>query len=166
MIAAGTWDDDWERPVPAASAADPALPCLKKDNCIRNGRHRSVFRAEASIRLYVQKYGEETCALLTVTTPSECLEAKEFQAKWHSYQTNIVREYISHWVWTRERQPRSGNWHCHAVVNVGWDVKTNFPFEQVSSGFYANVDCRLENYGSGCARRRLFMVSGGQNLSR
>jgi len=43
----------------------------------------------------------------------------------------------------RERQPRSGNWHAHAVVNVGWDIKTSFPFDQVRRGFYANVDQQL-----------------------
>jgi hypothetical protein len=46
-------------------------------------------------------------------------------------------------MWDRERQPRSGNWHAHAVVNVGWDIKTGFPFDQVAAGVYANVDSRL-----------------------
>lgn len=135
--------DDWDGLGPAAPAAAPALPCLKKDNCIRAGRHRSVFRAEESIRLYVQKYGESKCALLTVTTPSECLEAKAFQVKWHSFHSNVVRKLFPSGMWTRERQPRSGNWHAHGVVNVGWDVRTGFPFEQVSAGFYANVDPKL-----------------------
>ena len=46
-------------------------------------------------------------------------------------------------MWTRERQPRSGNWHAHAIVNVGWDIKTGFPGDQVQTGFYANVDPKL-----------------------
>jgi hypothetical protein len=48
-------------------------------------------------------------------------------------------------MWTRERQPRSGNWHAHAAVNVGWDIKADFPKEQVQRRFYANVDPRLRN---------------------
>jgi hypothetical protein len=46
-------------------------------------------------------------------------------------------------MWVRERQPRTGNWHAHAVVNLGWDIRSNFPFDQVTKGFYANVDPRL-----------------------
>jgi hypothetical protein len=38
-----------------------------------------------------------------------------------------------------------GDRHAHAVVNVGWDIKTDFPREQVARGFYANVDSRLRN---------------------
>src|SRR5205807_5987434 len=30
-----------------------------------------------------------------------------------------------------------------AAVNVGWDIKTSFPRDQVVKGFYANVDSRL-----------------------
>ncbi len=136
-------DDDWERPVPAARAAGPVLPSLKKDNCIRPGRHRSVFRAEESIRLYIQKYGENNCALLTVTTPSECLEATAFQAKWHSFHSNVLRKKFRTGMWTRERQERTGNWHAHAVVNLGWDVRTAFPFAEVAARIYKNVDPRL-----------------------
>lgn len=136
-------DDDWDRPVPAAPAAGPVLPCLKKDNCIRSGRHRSVFRAEESIRLYVQKHGENNCALLTITTPAECLEAKQFQAKWHSYHSNVLRKMFATGMWVRERQPRTGNWHSHAVVALEWDVRTGFPFDEVRARRYKDVDPRL-----------------------
>jgi len=66
----------------------------------------------------------------------------EFQGKWHSY-LNAVKKIFPTGIWTRERQPRSGNWHAHAVVNVGWDIQTNFPREQVHRRFYVNVDPRL-----------------------
>jgi hypothetical protein len=126
-----------------ASAALPRLPCLKKDNCIRNGRHRSVFIAQENIRLYIWKHGRENVGFLTITTPSECLEPSAFQEKWHSYLTNVVRKMFATGMWARERQPRSGNWHAHAVVNVGWDIRTGFPFDQVEKKFYATVDPRL-----------------------
>jgi hypothetical protein len=64
---------------------------------------------------------------------------------WHSFRTHILTEYFPTGMWTRERQPRTGNWHAHAVVNVGWDIKSGFPFEQVKSRFYANVDPRLRD---------------------
>lgn len=159
--AAASADDDWDRPGRAAPAAAPALPCLKKDNCIRPGRHRSVFRAEESIRLYVQKYDENNCALLTITTPSECLEARHFQAKWHSYLSNILRKMFPTGMWTRERQPRSGNWHSHAIVDMGWDVRTGFPFNEVNASVYKNVDVRLRDIW-----KRLRDTSSGHGFGR
>jgi hypothetical protein len=126
-----------------ATAPLPRLPCLKKDNCIVNGRYRSVFVAQENIRLYIWKHGEQNIGALTVTA-AECLEAADFQLKWHSY-LNALKKRFPTGMWTRERQPRSGNWHAHAAVNVGWGIKTDFPRDQVQRGFYANVDSRLRD---------------------
>ncbi len=134
-------EDNQERPDAVASATAPALPSLKKDNCITNGRYRSVFVAQENIRLFIWKAGEENIGALTVTA-ADCLEVREFQDKWHSY-LNAVKKELPCGIWTRERQPRSGNWHAHAAVNVGWDIKTGFPREQVAKGFYANVDLKV-----------------------
>jgi hypothetical protein len=111
--------------------------------CIVNGRYRSIFVAQENIRLYIWKYGEQNIGALTVTA-ADCLEAQEFQSKWHSY-LNALKKKFPTGMWTRERQPRSGNWHAHAAVNVGWDIKTDFPRDQVQRGFYANVDSRLRD---------------------
>ena len=124
-----------------ALAPLPRLPCLRKDNCIVNGRYRSVFVAEENIRLYIWKHGEQNIGALTVTA-ADCLESTDFQSRWHSY-LNAMKKRFSTGMWTRERQPRSGNWHAHAAVNVGWDIKTDFPRDQVQRGFYANVDPKL-----------------------
>jgi hypothetical protein len=117
----------------------PGLPSLQKDNCTRKGRGKAVFVAEENIRLYIEKFGVERVGLLTVTTPIACLLASDFQSKWHSFQSHALKESFPTGIWVRERQPRSGNWHAHAVVNAGWDIKTGFPFDQVEDGFYANV---------------------------
>jgi hypothetical protein len=141
MIAcAGPTDDSEERGL-RRGAPLPRLPCLKKDNCIINGRYRSVFVAQENIRLFIWKFGEHNVGALTVTV-ADCIEASDFQKKWHSF-LNALREIFPTGMWTRERQPRSGNWHAHAAVNVGWDIQTNFPREQVQRGFYANVNSNL-----------------------
>jgi hypothetical protein len=64
-------------------------------------------------------------------------------------------------MWTRERQPRSGNWHAHAVVNVGRDIKTKFPRNQVQLGFYANVDPKLRELW-----KRLRQISESHGFGR
>ncbi|PYJ17612.1 MAG: hypothetical protein DME96_05445 [Verrucomicrobia bacterium] len=119
----------------------PRLPCLQSDNCIRTSRRKQLFVAQENLRLYIWKHGEQNIGSLTVTA-ADCLEAADFQSKWHSY-LNALKKIFATGMWTRERQPRSGNWHAHAGVNVGWDIKTDFPRDQVQRGFYANVDPRL-----------------------
>jgi len=42
-------------------------------------------------------------------------------------------------MWTRERQPRSGNWHAHCVVSLGRDIKSGFPIAEVEVSNYRNV---------------------------
>ena len=141
MSAAQSPHEDGNWPDAVAPATAPALPSLKKDNCIVNGNYRAVFVAQENIRLYIWKFGATNVCALTVTV-SDCLSLIDFQSKWHSF-LNALKKIFPTGVWMRERQPRSGNWHAHAVVNVGWDIKTNFPWEQVRTGFYPNVDPRL-----------------------
>lgn len=134
----------WNGPLPAtaapgtgAAAAGVALPSLKKDNFHRKQNWKSRFVAEENLRGYILKFGELNVGLLTVTV-SECLSAKEFQAMWHPFMKALQRHFPTG-MWVRERQPRSGNWHAHCVVDVGRDFKTGFPFSQVEKRFYANV---------------------------
>ncbi len=98
--------------------------------------------AQENLRLYVEHFGENNVALLTLTMPTLCLSATEFQKSWHSMRTHALKKEFDTGMWIRERQPRTGSWHAHAVVNVGYDIRTGFPFDQVERGFYANVDGR------------------------
>src|ERR1700740_1437529 len=91
-------DDSGERGL-RRGAPHPRLPSLKKDNCIRNGRYRSVLVVEENVRLYVWKHGLENIGFLTVTTAFECLEPSAFQGKWHSYLTNVVCKIFPSGIW-------------------------------------------------------------------
>jgi hypothetical protein len=143
MIAcAAPADDPGERGL-RRGAPLPRLPSLKTDNCIRTSRRKQLFVAQENIRLYIEKFGKNNVAVLTITTPSECLSASDFQAKWRSFRTNVIVRMFPTGMWVRERQPRTGNWHSHAVVDLGWDVRTGFPFDEVKRGLYANVQLRL-----------------------
>jgi hypothetical protein len=123
-----------------APAPLPRLPCLKTDNCIRTSRRKQLFVAQENIRLYIEKFGKNNVAVLTITTPSECLSACDFQTRWRSFRTNVIVRMFPTGMWVRERQPRTGSWHSHAVVDLGRDIRNGFPFEEVRKGFYANVD--------------------------
>jgi len=52
-------NDDWERPVPAASAADPALPCLKSSSLNGRTNRKPLFAAQENMRGYVRRVGED-----------------------------------------------------------------------------------------------------------
>jgi hypothetical protein len=131
---------DGQRRVPTASAAGPALPSLLKDNCIGKQNRKSRFVAQENIRLYIERCGINNTGVLTITTPDSCLNAFQFQKKWHSLRTNQLKKLFPTGMWTRERQPRSGNWHAHCVVDLGRDIKTAFPFGEVQRHIYRNVD--------------------------
>jgi hypothetical protein len=143
MIASTSPVDDSGERGSRRGAPLPRLPCLKTDNCIRTSRRKQLFVAQENIRLYIEKFGVNNVGVLTITMPSECLSARKFQEKWHSFRTNVIGRIFRTGMWVRERQPRTGNWHSHAVVNVGRDIRSDFPFDQVNSRFYANVDPAL-----------------------
>jgi hypothetical protein len=137
-------DDSRERGL-RREAPLPRLPCLKADNCIRTHGSKPLFVARENIRLYIEKFGVNNVGVLTVTTPSECLSAHAFQEKWHPFRTNVLTRLFSTGMWVRERQPRTGNWHAHAVVNVGWDIRSSFPFAEVSRRNYRGVSPELRS---------------------
>jgi len=97
---------------------------------------------EENIRLLIHYTGENNIGVLLLTLP-DGLSIKEFQKKWHSFLTGALKKMFPTGMWTRERQPRSGCWHCHAVVDMGRDIRTSFPFDEVSRKDYRNVDRRL-----------------------
>ncbi len=123
-----------------AGAAAPAAPFprLEEDNCNRKHSKKGRFSAEVNILGYITEHGENNVAELVVTM-SDCLSSKEFQKKWHSFLTGFLKKRFPSGMWTRERQPRSGNWHAHCVVNLGRDIKTGFPIAEVEAGNYCNV---------------------------
>ena len=155
-----------------ALAGAPALPCLLRDNSIRRVPARSYFRVVESVRLYIEAHGVERCGFLTITVADDCTEAKEFQRRWNSWLTNVGRGLLPSGVWIRQRQ-RRGAWHLHAVVDVGFDIRTGFPWEQVAMRHYGGVDQRLrdrwellrdsaKSYGFGRTELLPIRATGGQ----
>ena len=92
--------------------------------------------------MFIQFTGENNIGVFLLTLP-DGLSIKEFQKKWHSFLTGVLRKIFPTGMWTRERQPRSGCWHCHAVVDMRRDIKTGFPFDEVARKDYRNVDREL-----------------------
>ena len=145
------------------SGGAPGLPSLKKDNCIRRYRFKPVFVAQENIRLYIEKFGERNVGVLTVTTPSACLLAAEFQRMWHSFQSNVLKELFPTGMWNRERQPRSGNWHAHpSSTSAGTlrQVSLSMRSKLASTRMWMPVFGR---FGRSCGREVAHAVSDALN---
>jgi hypothetical protein len=126
------------RALAGASASAAPFPRLEEDKCNRKHSRKGRFSAEMNILGYIREHGENNVAELVVTA-SDCLSSKEFQKKWHSFLTGFLKKRFPSGMWTRERQPRSGNWHAHCAVKLGRDIKTSFPIAEVEAGDYRNV---------------------------
>ena len=108
------------RALAGASAPAAPFPRLEEDNCNRKHSRKGRFSAEMNILGYIREHGENNVAEL-VATASDCLSVKEFLKKWHSFLTGFLKKRFASGMWTRERQPRSGNWHAHCAVSLGCD---------------------------------------------
>jgi hypothetical protein len=129
----------------AASAAHPRLPCQESSSLNGRTNRKRLFAAQENMRGYVRRVGEDRIGVLTLTTADECRSLREFQRRWNSLMTNFVRRLWKSGVWVRERQMRTGNWHGHALVDVGFEIRPEFPFEEVANSNYRNVDDRVRD---------------------
>jgi hypothetical protein len=121
----------------------PRFPCIREGQLhrsnVRKGRRKQVAAARLRLRALVERVGIKRIAVLTVTTADECRSSADFQRRWHSFRTHVLSRWLTPGVWMRERQPRTGNWHAHALVDAGFDIQTEFPFEDVSRNNYRSV---------------------------
>jgi len=123
----------------------PRLPCHKSSSLNRRTNRKSQFAAQQNMRGYVRRVGEDRIGVLTLTTADECRSLREFQRRWNSLMTNFIRRLWKSGVWVRERQMRTGNWHGHALVDVGFEIRQGFPFEEVARCNYGKVDRRVRD---------------------
>lgn len=123
-------------PAACSAGAAPALSLAQKDNC--NNR-RSQFVAEQNIGWYIRFSGEDRVMVGYLTCPG-AQSLIEFQRKWHSFLTGVLSKVFVSGMWVRERQSRTGEWHAHFVVVVGFDVRSRYPWEEVARRDYRNVD--------------------------
>ena len=127
------------RPDAGASAPAPAFLHLGKDKC--NGSGKSKFVAEENIRYLFSLQARITSAFSSRLFLMVC---RLRNSKRNGTVFNwSAPQNLSEWDVDAERQPRSGCWHCHAVVDMRRDIKTGFPFEEVARKDYRNVDREL-----------------------
>ena len=98
------------------------------------------------MRGYVKQVGEDRIGVLTLTTADECRSLREFQRRWNSLDDKFRSSFVEkRSVGCGSGRMRTGNWHGHALVDLGFDFRPEFPFEEVARRNYRNVDGRVRD---------------------
>ena len=148
----------------AGGSAEGALPCLYSNNSNKEPdlEHRlSCVKALCGILSPYHKKQAQTLfanvqrlislapslghvGFLTLTTPDNCSDSKEFQRRWNSFKTSFLsRSYwFRSYIGVYERQKR-GAWHLHLVVILPYDIRSGCDFDQFERRNYRTAPAVL-----------------------
>ena len=140
--------DSPRSPSERSEEREPGLPCQKSSNSIErvSAHHRKAAACLAwNVAALVERHGLAKLGFLTVTPPDHCTDRAEWQRRWNSFATNVLRRRYPDWLRVVERMG-SRRIHAHCLVALPFDVRTGFDFEAVSKGDYrsASSDLRAE----------------------
>ena len=128
--------------VAAGTAPAPAaLSLAKKGN---GNNRRTQFVAEMNISCYIRFAGESQIMVGYLTCPG-AQSLVEFQRMWKSFLNGVLKKRFPSGMAVRERQSRTGDWHAHFVVHVGFDVRSGYPWNSVKMREYRGVDSRIRD---------------------
>lgn len=88
-----------------------------------------------NLQSLIRRVGEEKVGFVTLTFPDNCADAKEAQARYHSFHTHFLKPRGLETICVPERQER-GAWHYHLATAFPWDIRSGFDFEA-----YRNWQC-------------------------
>src|SRR5688572_11685509 len=128
-----------------SESASGALPCQKSSNSIRRPslHHRETAASLAwNVAAMVERNGLERVGFLTVTPPDHVTDRAEWQRRWNSLATNVLRSRYPDWMRVVERM-YSGRIHAHCLVALDVDIRTGFDFAAVRSGDYRSASPAL-----------------------
>jgi hypothetical protein len=96
------------------------------------------------VKTFVEKHGIENCGFLTMTCGDKGgVTIKEFQRRFNSFATRVLRRRYSAYIMVMERGDKSGLIHAHLLVNVGRDIRSGFNFEAVKNRNYRSASAAI-----------------------
>lgn len=135
----------------AHTCANPgeSLPCLFSNISTEIVPKSSQFRKSANalswnVQFFAQRFGLENLGFLTLTFKDHVLCVREAQKRLNSLLTHIIKPRYQDYVGVLERQ-KSGRIHYHLLVNVGFDIRTGFNFEEVENKNYKSASDKLRD---------------------
>ena len=137
-----------ELPSEARQSDAAPLPCQKSSNSTggASAHHRKAAAALAwNVAAMVERNGLERVGFLTVTPPDHVTDRAEWQRRWNSLATHVLRRRYPDWMRVVERM-KSGRIHAHCLVALDVDIRTGFDFDAIGRGDFrsANPELRAE----------------------
>lgn len=142
------------------------FPCLYKINSIETTKktsfqaienevfgtflhaRKSAFALTENVRFLCDKFGLENVGFLTITFGHARGSRKQFadyraaSKVFNSIASNILNKRYLGWLRVMERHS-DGVVHFHALVALGFDIRTGIDFEQIANGDYSSASRNL-----------------------
>jgi hypothetical protein len=132
----------------AAAPATP-LPCLNTINCnergkdsskgISAGHRKTAFALKLNVLWLIEKYGLERIGFLALTVARHVVAYKSAQKALHSLMTGVLKARYLEYIIVMERMS-SQRIHCHLLVVMAGDIRTEFDFAAVKRGDYRSAN--------------------------
>jgi hypothetical protein len=97
-------------------------------------------RIHEALERFVRRIGEAQVGSFGVSMPGSAgVRLLDVEFDFAGYRDRCLRKHFKSGVWICERQEKTGDWHIHAAVDLGFDGQTGFPFEAVKKKNYSGV---------------------------
>lgn len=114
----------------------------QEDKAFSTSGRKSAFMLETNIKGFIETYGIDNCAFVTLTFPDHVTDPREASRRFNSLNSNFLRHQIDGYIGVYELH-KSGRIHFHLIVNLGFDCRSGFDFQAVAGGKYFSVQPRL-----------------------
>ena len=99
-----------------------------------------------ALQRFVRRIGEQRVGSFGVSMPGSAdVRLLDAEFDFAGYRDRCLRKVFRCAVWTMERQKHTQDWHVHALVAVGFDLQSGFPFEAVKNKDYSRVPQKIRN---------------------
>lgn len=97
-----------------------------------------------ALERFVRRIGQAKVGSFGVSMPKSAgVRLLDIEFDFAGYRDRCLRQHFRSGVWTVERQKVTRDWHIHALVELGFDGQTGFPFEAIKKKDYSFVPHRF-----------------------
>jgi hypothetical protein len=108
-----------------------------------------------ALERFVRRIGQAKVGSFGVSMPrSENVRLLDIEFDFAGYRDRCLRQHFRSGIWTVERQKVTRDWHVHALVELGFDGQTGFPFEAIKRKITALSRNGSASCGNHCVMQR------------
>lgn len=114
----------------------------KKLNFLTGNHRKTAESLRQNIQIMAADYGIEHIGFLTLTTPDD-VTPKEYQRRFNSLRAGVLDDWCGDRIKIVERGKKSGRFHGHLLVVLGFDIRTGCNFAEFAQGNYSSAPLEL-----------------------